>query len=65
MGQGADPQVIKQFGLYQDKELQLYVNEIGQKMVSNLTNPEFHNYFLKWWIRLRSTPLPCREATSM
>lgn len=47
MGQKADKQVIAQYGLYQDKELQLYVNQIGQKLVSNLSNPEFNRYFFK------------------
>ncbi len=47
MGQNADPQVIAQFGLYPDKELQLYVNEIGQSLVSSLNNPEFSDYFFK------------------
>ena len=47
MGQGADPQVIAQFGLYQNKPLQLYVNDIGQKLVAALNNPEFDRYFFK------------------
>ncbi|CAI2718378.1 M48 family metallopeptidase [Nitrospina watsonii] len=47
MGQKADVQVVAQYGLYQDKELQLYVNELGQKLVGNLSNPEFSRYFFK------------------
>ncbi len=47
MGQEADKQVIAQFGLYGDKSLQLYVNEIGQKLVSNLSDKEFNKYFFK------------------
>ncbi|CCQ91503.1 conserved exported hypothetical protein [Nitrospina gracilis 3/211] len=47
MGQKADPQVIAQYGLYQDKELQLYVNQLGQNLVSNMSNPEFSRYFFK------------------
>jgi len=47
MGQEADKQVIAQFGLYNDKSLQLYVNEIGQKLVSNLSDKEFSKYFFK------------------
>ena len=47
MGQGADPQVIAQYGLYPDKSLQIYVNEIGQHLVSSLSNPEFDKYFFK------------------
>ena len=47
MGQEADKEVIAQFGLYSDKSLQLYVNDIGQKLVSQLSDPEFKNYFFK------------------
>lgn len=47
MGQEADKQVIAQFGLYGDKNLQLYVNEIGQKLVSGLSDKEFNKYFFK------------------
>ncbi len=47
MGQNADPQVIAQFGLYPDKDLQIYVNQLGQDLVSSLNNPEFSDYFFK------------------
>ncbi len=47
MGQQADREVIAQFGLYPDKSLQLYVNDIGQKLVSNLSDREFNKYFFK------------------
>jgi predicted Zn-dependent protease len=47
MGQEADKQVIAQFGLYDDKSLQLYVNGIGQKLVSTLSDKEFNKYFFK------------------
>lgn len=47
MGQQADREVIAQFGLYPDKSLQLYVNDIGQKLVSNLSDREFNRYFFK------------------
>ncbi len=47
MGQEADKQVIAQFGLYEDKVLQLYVNDIGQKLVSELSDKEFNKYFFK------------------
>ncbi len=47
MGRKADKEVIAQFGLYPDKALQLYVNNVGQKLVSNLSDPEFKNYFFK------------------
>lgn len=47
MGQQGDKEVIAQYGLYSDKSLQLYVNEIGQKLVSNLSDREFSKYFFK------------------
>ncbi len=47
MGQQGDREVIAQFGLYPDKSLQLYVNEIGQKLVFNLSDREFSSYFFK------------------
>ncbi len=47
LGKGADKQVLQQYGIYQDKALQLYVNRIGQKLVSELTDREFHRYFFK------------------
>jgi predicted Zn-dependent protease len=47
MGQEADKQVVAQFGLYDDKSLQLYVNGIGQKLVSTLSDKEFNKYFFK------------------
>jgi predicted Zn-dependent protease len=33
MGRKADPQVLQQFGYYDDPALQRYVNEVGQKIV--------------------------------
>ncbi len=47
LGKGADKQVVQQYGIYQDKSLQLYVNRIGQKLVSNLTDREFRRFFFK------------------
>ncbi len=47
LGKDADKQVIQLYGLYQDKSLQLYVNEIGQKLVSNLSDQMFSKYFFK------------------
>jgi len=34
IGRQAHPQIIKQFGYYQNEELQRYVNEIGQKLAA-------------------------------
>ena len=47
LGKGADKQVVQQYGIYQDKPLQLYVNNVGQKLVSNLSDKIFRHYFFK------------------
>lgn len=47
IGRSGDKQIILQFGLYQDKSLQLYVNTIGQKLVSKLSNKEFRKFHFK------------------
>ena len=47
MGREADVSIIKQFGLYQDKTLQLYVNDIGQNLVSKLSDKIFSKYFFR------------------
>ena len=47
LGKGADKQVVQQYGIYQDKLLQLYVNSVGQKLVSNLSDKIFRHYFFK------------------
>ncbi len=47
LGREADPQIIRQYGLYQDKRLQLYVNDVGQRLVSQLSDKVFHKYFFR------------------
>ena len=47
MGKGADQQITQQYGIYQDKELQLYVNGIGQKLVSKLSDRVFSRYYFR------------------
>ncbi len=47
IGRSGDKQIVLQFGLYQDKSLQLYVNTIGQKLVSKLSNKEFRKFHFK------------------
>lgn len=47
MGRGTDKEVIARYGIYQDKELQLYVNKIGQKLIRHLANKEFSKFFFK------------------
>ena len=38
MGRQADKEIIQIYGLYQNKPLQLYVNRVGQSLVSTLSN---------------------------
>ena len=47
MGKGADAQISKQYGIYQDKELQIYVNRIGQNLVSQLSDKVFPRYYFR------------------
>ena len=52
MGQQADPAVIAEYGLYQDRDLAAYVDSIGQALgkVSHLPN-------LRWHFRLLDSPV--------
>ena len=45
LGKKSDEGIIKMYGLYEDKVLQDYVNEIGQKLVDALDEPTFQFYF--------------------
>lgn len=47
MGKEADRSIIGKFGIYQDKSLQLYVNKIGQKLVSQLSDKVFPRYYFR------------------
>ena len=47
MGKTADVSIIRQYGLYQDKTLQLYVNDIGQNLVSKLSDKIFSKYYFR------------------
>ncbi len=47
MGKEADKQISRQYGIYQDKELQIYVNKVGQKLVSQLSDKIFSNYYFR------------------
>jgi predicted Zn-dependent protease len=47
IGRGADQDVSVHYGIYQDKAVQLYVNQVGQKLVSHLSDKEFENYYFK------------------
>ena len=47
IGKGADEQIIRKYGIYQDKELQLYVNRIGQNLVFQLSDKVFPSYYFR------------------
>jgi len=47
IGVSGDKEVIIQYGIYQDKTLQLYVNNIGQNLISKLSNREFRKFYFK------------------
>ena len=47
MGKGADRQISQQYGIYQDKELQIYVNKIGRALVSQLSDKVFSSYHFR------------------
>jgi predicted Zn-dependent protease len=47
MGKAADKQITRQYGIYQNKELQLYVNRIGQNLVSQLSDKVFPRYYFR------------------
>ena len=47
MGRGADKEVVQQYGIYQDKALQLYINEIGQDLISRLVDKEFSRFYFR------------------
>ena len=47
MGKEADRAIINQFGIYQNKSLQLYVDKIGQKLVSQLSDKVFPKYYFR------------------
>ena len=47
MGKGADKEITVAYGLYPDKSLQIYVDEIGQKLVSGLSDKVFNRYYFK------------------
>ncbi len=45
MGQETDQQIRQQFGVYEDKDLNEYVNRIGQSMVANSHRPNLKHHF--------------------
>lgn len=51
MGQEADPQIVAQFGLYDDESLQRYVSNLGQELAAVGERPE-----LPWTFRVLDDP---------
>lgn len=45
MGKEADPQIVQQFGLYEDKELQDFINAQGKKMAAVSHRPDLDYQF--------------------
>ena len=45
MGKAADPEVIQQFGLYEDSSLQRYINSMGQRMAAISHRPGLQYQF--------------------
>jgi predicted Zn-dependent protease len=45
MGKAADPEVIQQFGLYEDSSLQNYINSMGQRMAAISHRPKLEYHF--------------------
>jgi predicted Zn-dependent protease len=52
MGRDADPQIVAQFGLYPDDELQRYVQDLGQSLAAASERPD-----LPWTFRVLDDPL--------
>jgi len=52
MGHDADQEIVAQYGLYPDPELQAYVNGIGQEMAALSHRPH-----LEWHFRVLDTPV--------
>lgn len=45
IGKAADPQVIQQFGLYEDSSLQRYISDMGQRMGAISHRPKLQYHF--------------------
>jgi predicted Zn-dependent protease len=52
VGRDADPQIVAQFGLYPDDEMQRYVDGIGQRLAAASERPD-----LAWTFRVLDDPL--------
>ncbi|MCX8043687.1 MAG: M48 family metalloprotease [Desulfobacterota bacterium] len=45
IGRNAHPQIVQQFGYYRNEQLQRYVNDVGQKLVSVCRRPDIRYFF--------------------
>ena len=52
IGQSSDPQIVQQYGLYDDPELAAYVDEIGQDLAAQSERPN-----LPWTFRVLDDPV--------
>lgn len=52
IGKNADPQIVAQFGLYPDEDLQRYVDDLGQSLAAQSERPD-----LPWTFRVVDDPL--------
>lgn len=52
LGRGADPQIVAQYGLYPDEDLQRYVSELGQSLAAQSERPN-----LPWTFRVVDDPV--------
>ncbi|HVR96442.1 MAG TPA: M48 family metalloprotease [Thermoanaerobaculia bacterium] len=52
MGREADQQIVQSLGLYQDQEMQAYVNQLGQRLAKDSERPN-----LPWTFRIVDDPV--------
>jgi predicted Zn-dependent protease len=52
LGQKSDPSIVQMYGVYEDEDLQKYLNELGQKMVK-----VSHRSHLKFEFKLMDSPV--------
>ena len=45
VGAETDKKIVAQFGLYEDKKIQEYVTDVGQKVLAKVGNPEYEYHF--------------------
>jgi predicted Zn-dependent protease len=63
IGRQADPEIRKEYGVYDDAKLQAYVQQVGQKLAGLSHRPELFYRFTVLDSQ-RSMPSRCRAGTS-